>query len=710
MKRRHFLQVATTTLTTLGVSQLQVQQQSLRYGQALAQPTPRKLALLVGVNRYPESDRFLNLRGAATDAEMQRQLLISRFRFHPSDICVLSDEADFPPTRDNILTAFDEHLIQQAKPGDVVVFHFSGHGSRVLDPDPIHEDDLNSTFVPGDAAGDAEYVDDIMGRTLFLLTAALETDQVTAVLDSCYSGGGTRGNLRIRAADGGSMFKPSDRELNFQERWLSKLEAKGILNREAFLRQRRLRVARGMVIAASQRQEAAAELTFDGFDAGAFTYLLTQFLFQRTDAVGNTIARIRPAAREIAGQLPLHEVREARIEAQPPYFVTEADLVPAAEAVVASETEGLIWLGGVPPEAIAAYRSGTTLLPASGGKPLTIVERRGLLAKVDASQGLGPQTPLREAARVVPGDVTLAIGVDPSLAADFAQIQTHLDGLPYTTTIAPAADGTYGTPIDYILSRMTPDYREIFEDSADLPEENALGLFSPSLSDWVPGSFASPDSSLRSALIGLTPKFQSLLAVRLVTLSFNAQASRLAIAVEVTTVDDRLIAASTTGPSASSADGLPSGPLLTDEPLRIQVTNQDSVTLYLGILGIFPTGQLAVLYPETPSRVAALAPGQTQTVPDPAIQTDLVLENPGRYEVVVLASPSPFTHALQSLDAIANGDRAPEAAPETDLSGVNGLFEGLGDSRSEQQVAHSQTLSTRALVALSLPIESARKT
>jgi len=89
----------------------------LQYAKVLAQDTPRKLALLVGVNRYRESQRFVNLRGCATDVEMQKQLLIHRFKFHPRDIITLSDEADMAPTRENILSAFEEHLMAWCKNG-----------------------------------------------------------------------------------------------------------------------------------------------------------------------------------------------------------------------------------------------------------------------------------------------------------------------------------------------------------------------------------------------------------------------------------------------------------------------------------------------------------------------------------------------------------------------------------------------------------------
>ena len=49
-KRRHFLQLTGSTLTSIGLSQMDIMRQGDRYAQALAQDTRRKLALLVGIN------------------------------------------------------------------------------------------------------------------------------------------------------------------------------------------------------------------------------------------------------------------------------------------------------------------------------------------------------------------------------------------------------------------------------------------------------------------------------------------------------------------------------------------------------------------------------------------------------------------------------------------------------------------------------------
>jgi len=70
----------------------------------------------------------MGLNGCVTDVELQRELLIYRFGFLAADILILTDAQ---ATRENIETAFVEHLTAQGKPGDVVVFHFSGYGSKV---------------------------------------------------------------------------------------------------------------------------------------------------------------------------------------------------------------------------------------------------------------------------------------------------------------------------------------------------------------------------------------------------------------------------------------------------------------------------------------------------------------------------------------------------------------------------------------------------
>ncbi len=66
-------------------------------------------------------------------------------------------------------------------------------------------------------------VQDIMGHNLFLLMSALKSENFTAVLDSCYSGGAVR-NFLVRARDNkDKKVEISPHEKAYQEQWLSRL-------------------------------------------------------------------------------------------------------------------------------------------------------------------------------------------------------------------------------------------------------------------------------------------------------------------------------------------------------------------------------------------------------------------------------------------------------------------------------------------------------
>jgi len=95
--RRRFLQLTGMSAATFAIWESWIARKSYSYGRLLTQETSRKRALLVGVNRYPDSDRFTPLQGCTTDILLRRALLVYRFGFHPNDICILSnDPADKP--------------------------------------------------------------------------------------------------------------------------------------------------------------------------------------------------------------------------------------------------------------------------------------------------------------------------------------------------------------------------------------------------------------------------------------------------------------------------------------------------------------------------------------------------------------------------------------------------------------------------------------
>ncbi|MFM7884386.1 MAG: caspase family protein, partial [Microcystis panniformis] len=117
--RRELIQQTGWGLLTLAISQGTLN----RHLAALAAPNPRKLALLVGIDQYGAN--IPPLPGCLTDVELQKDLLRYRFGFQDADIVTLTGQK---ASGEAIEAAFLEHLIAQAKAGDVVIFHFSGYG------------------------------------------------------------------------------------------------------------------------------------------------------------------------------------------------------------------------------------------------------------------------------------------------------------------------------------------------------------------------------------------------------------------------------------------------------------------------------------------------------------------------------------------------------------------------------------------------------
>ena len=93
-----------------------------------------RYALLVGISdyRWDNGRDFKDLQGSINDLQAIRGILINRYQFLPQNIHLLKDNQ---ATRDGVLTAFKKFLIQPSKPDDIVLFYFSGHGSRVVDMD-----------------------------------------------------------------------------------------------------------------------------------------------------------------------------------------------------------------------------------------------------------------------------------------------------------------------------------------------------------------------------------------------------------------------------------------------------------------------------------------------------------------------------------------------------------------------------------------------
>jgi hypothetical protein len=176
-----------------------------------AQPPMRRHALLVGINKYnlpvPEAQpptgngqlnkpipnrrfQFADLYGPKHDVAAMGALL-KEYGF--SNIHLLEDNE---ATRDGILAGIQKHLIDAASPGDVCLFYYAGHGSRVRNSlgGPKGYDE---SLVPSDANIGAPDIRDKEMARLFL-KAVQKGITLTVIADSCNSGTIARGENDAR--------------------------------------------------------------------------------------------------------------------------------------------------------------------------------------------------------------------------------------------------------------------------------------------------------------------------------------------------------------------------------------------------------------------------------------------------------------------------------------------------------------------------------
>src|SRR5262245_27717183 len=84
-----------------------------------------KKALLVGINEYPDKENIL--AACLNDVNDFAELLVNKCAFAYDDIRILTERR---ATRAEILKRL-EWLVRGAKPGDRLVFLYSGHGNRL---------------------------------------------------------------------------------------------------------------------------------------------------------------------------------------------------------------------------------------------------------------------------------------------------------------------------------------------------------------------------------------------------------------------------------------------------------------------------------------------------------------------------------------------------------------------------------------------------
>jgi len=230
-------------------------------------------ALLVGIN-YPNTSH--SLRGCVNDVINVKRMLTSRYDF---DIVMLTDEE---ATTENILREL-EALVFDAKPGDVLYFHYSGHGSQMVDDydDDYEPDGLDEIICPVDLDWYKKVIrDDDLKRIFDKVPNGVN---LTVTLDCCHSGGGmdqteqyqSLGEAKVLNQPGGRFLAPpaniiteaKERAIGFKPKSLTRnVEETGVL------------------VSGCQSHQTSADAYIDDEFVGACTYA---FLKVINDMNGN---------------------------------------------------------------------------------------------------------------------------------------------------------------------------------------------------------------------------------------------------------------------------------------------------------------------------------------------------------------------------------------------------------------------------------------
>ena len=183
-------------------------------------------ALIVAIGHYP-SDPAMNKNWSSlsskNDADILQKALISQ-GFLQQNIFLLEDSMATP---DQIAQRFGR-LTQLVKKGDMVWFHFSGHGQQVQDLNGDEPDGFDEALVTYSAPtecrpeyrGEDHLIDDQLQGYFSQLSLALgQSGHLLVTLDACHSGTASRGveELVRRGTDKTLDYSCNKEQNNFKQ-------------------------------------------------------------------------------------------------------------------------------------------------------------------------------------------------------------------------------------------------------------------------------------------------------------------------------------------------------------------------------------------------------------------------------------------------------------------------------------------------------------
>lgn len=275
---------------------------------------PEIWGLLIGVNHYlPGNERkvkYNDLSGCVKDVKAFRSYLEKRNARHITTLTsTKSHDRDGPeeetsqlPNHPNVIREL-ERIIKDSRPGDLVYFHYSGHGIR-RDADAIEADEGD------DISGTALALADVMKGGAYLTGYQLgvyikrmvfeKQLRVTVVLDSCFSGRGLRDaesqeyTTRCGDEELDTDVLQSDVDADEAAAFMDLDDDDYFGTRNAMKVRSWLSDPTGCtVLTACESTETAGEYSFEGEKQGILTYWMLKLLLESPETCRPTYTKVR---------------------------------------------------------------------------------------------------------------------------------------------------------------------------------------------------------------------------------------------------------------------------------------------------------------------------------------------------------------------------------------------------------------------------------
>ncbi len=668
--RRQFLQAGLTSL--IGWQFLTRDRVAFAAEQFVRQAngTQRKRALLIGINQYDAREDnnsqnpasgWLPLHGCVNDVELQKELLIYRFGFAPQDIVTLTDRE---ATRTNIANAITEHLVAQTLPDDLVIVHFSGHGSRLGN---------YNTLVPVDSGlpQNLENLRDITEQEWQGWLQAIATDQILNVIDAgfYYPNMSAIGNFRLRSRIGLKNWQPAIEPTDKQP-----VDSK----------------RQGTTLRAASGDMLCADAQWSGFSSGAFTYALVQQLWQIVPAT--TIHVVMSDLATILDRRALHDdnlsidkqvanIWEVDASKQKAIAtITFAALLPipdfGSDGVIISSIGDRriadVHLAGLPIAVLSNYAAGAILnvmaaasisetakqlesklvpkpIPSNPQAIVQLKSRDGFNGKVEVLSDrssipkLEAGQLLQEAMRAISHNVKLAIALDINLSkierVDATSAFSTLPNMFGVNANEQCADCLFGI------------------------QSASYGLFTVGHTPIL-GSFGSVGESVGVAIKRLQPFLENLFAAKLIRTTENQASTHLDTRVTfkaIIGVDERSVTIASKSaaralllPKNTASDTVRTKPINIGDRLEVQIENFSEYPLYTRIFCLDPRSKILTSnFVATPyANDGMIPPSETLTIPYPKAPMNWAVSAPkGMVDVYVVISRSPFFQVTKILEA-----------------------------------------------------------